>query len=134
MEHRFLLDTNILSDLVRTPQGKVTERITNEGEESVCTSIVVASELRFGAAKSGSSKLANQVDAILAVLAILPLDEPSDRMYAQLRVSLEQSGTPIGPNDMLIAAHALAHGLVVVTANTKEFSLVPELQVENWLA
>jgi len=131
---RFLLDTNILADLIRHPQGRVAERLIREGEGSVCTSIIVASELRFGAAKCGSARLTAQLDAVLAALEILPFEEPADRRYGELRDHLERHGTPIGPNDMLIAAHALAVGLAVVTDNVREFSCVPGLNVENWLA
>jgi len=131
---RFLLDTNILSDLVRRPQGRVAECIARVGEQSVCTSIVVAAELRFGAAKSGSKRLARQLDAILAALEILPLEEPADRHYAHLRRQLEKRGQPIGPNDMLIAAQALAAGCTLVSANQREFSRVPGLTVVNWLS
>lgn len=128
-----LLDTNILSDLVRHPQGVVAERIAKVGEDAVCTSIVVAAELRYGAAKSGSEKLSDRVDLLLSALEILPLEVPADREYARLREHLSRQGTPIGPNDLLIAAHALAMDLAVVTANTREFSRVPGLKIENWL-
>lgn len=84
-------------------------------------------------AKRGASILAAQVEAILAVMEVLPLDVPADREYAKLRLYLEQAGTPIGPNDMLIAAHALATDCTFVTANVGEFSRVPGLAVENWL-
>lgn len=130
---RYLLDTNILSDLVRHPQGRVAARIAREGEKSVCTSMIVASELRFGAAKRNAPRLAAQVEAILAAMDVRPFDRPADREYAKLRLHLEQSGTPIGPNDMLIAAHALATECILVTANTGEFSRVPGLTVQNWL-
>ncbi len=130
---RYLLDTNILSDLVRQPQGTVATRIAAAGEETVCTSIVVAAELRFGAAKSGSKKLADRVDLILSALEILPLEAPADRHYGDLRHHLARQGTLIGPNDLLIAAHALSADLTVVTANAGEFSRVPGLKVENWL-
>lgn len=130
---RYLLDTNILSDLVRQPQGAVAARIATAGEETVCTSIVVAGELRFSAAKSGSLKLADRVDLILSALEILPLEAPADRHYGDLRHHLARQGTLIGPNDMLIAAHALSENLTVVTANAGEFSRVPGLKVENWL-
>jgi tRNA(fMet)-specific endonuclease VapC len=130
---RSLLDTNILSDLVRHPQGKIAKRIAREGEKSICTSIVVASELRFGAEKSGSARLAAQLDIILSAMETLPLEEPADREYARLRNYLEAHGTPIGPNDMLIAAQALALDCTLITANDREFSRVPGLKVENWL-
>ncbi|RMG32899.1 MAG: type II toxin-antitoxin system VapC family toxin [Gammaproteobacteria bacterium] len=129
----WLLDTNILSDLIRHPQGLVAERIGAVGEERVCTSIVVAGELRYGAAKSGSKKLADRIDLILSALEILPLESPMDQEYAQLRHYLARQGTPIGPNDLLIAAQALALDLGVVTANVQEFSRVPGLKLENWL-
>jgi tRNA(fMet)-specific endonuclease VapC len=133
MQARFLLDTNILSDLVRRPQGEIAERIAREGEKSICTSIVVAAELRFGAKKRGSGRLTTQLEIILSAIDTLPLEESADRQYAKLRKYLENRGTPIGPNDMLIAAHALALDCTVVTANDREFSRVPGLKVENWL-
>ena len=129
----YLLDTNILSDLVRNPSGAVATQITKAGEGSVCTSIVVAGELRYGALKSSSAKLAERVELILSALEILPLDIPADREYATLRHNLARHGTPIGPNDLLIAAHARALDLTVVTGNVREFLRVPGLKVENWL-
>ena len=134
MPLRYLLDTNILSDLILNPQGAVARQISSAGESTVCTSIVVAAELRFGAEKSGSSKLADRIDLILSALDILPLETPADRHYGEIRQHLASQGTPIGPNDLLIAAQALALGLTVVTANVQEFSRVPGLGVENWLA
>ena len=130
---RYLLDTNILSDLVRNPQGVVAAKISKAGEDSICTSIVVAAELRYGAAKSNSEKLAERIDLILSALEILPLETPADHQYAAIRHHLTRQGTPIGPNDLLIAAHALSNNLTVVTANVGEFSRVPGLKVENWL-
>ena len=130
---RYLLDTNILSDLVRHPQGRIAQQIARVGEDAVCTSIIVAAELRFGTAKRQSPALTQRVEAILTALEILPLDAPADARYAQLRWHLEAAGTPIGPNDMLIAAHALAEGYTLVTANLGEFARVPNLPVCNWL-
>jgi tRNA(fMet)-specific endonuclease VapC len=130
---QYLLDTNILSDLIRKPQGAIANRIAAAGEAAVCTSIVVAAELRFGAAKSGSKKLADRVDLILSALDVLPLEPPADRHYGEIRQLLTRQGTPIGPNDLLIAAHARALKLTAVTANLREFSRVPDLSVENWL-
>ena len=124
MTYQYLLDTNILSNLVKHPQGLVFQRIATIGEDNVCTSIIVACELRFGAVKSGSSRL---------ILTVLPLEPPADQHYAAIRTHLEQAGTPIDPNDLLIAAHALALDLTLVTANTREFERVPNLSLENWL-
>ena len=133
MKPRYLLDTNILSDLVRNPQGLIAQRISDAGENNICTSIVVACELWFAANKVGSRKLTTQLSVILSALEILPLEEPADHRYGELRADLEKQGTTIGPNDMLIAAHALMLDCVVVTANEREFSRVPKLKVENWL-
>ena len=133
MPTRYLLDTNILSDLVRNPQGKIAQRIAREGEKNICTSIVVAAELRFGAEKRGSERLTKQLETILSAISALPLEEPADRHYGKLRAHLEERGTRIGPNDMLIAAQALALECTVITANDREFSRVPGLKVENWL-
>jgi tRNA(fMet)-specific endonuclease VapC len=129
----YLLDTNAISDLVRHPQGAVAERISAVGETAVCTSIIVAAELRFGAAKSGSTRISDRVDLILSALDVLPLEPPADRHYGAIRQQLSVRGTPIGANDLLIAAHARALDLAVVTANVREFSRVPGLKVENWL-
>ena len=129
----YLLDTNVLSDLVRNPQGVVAAQITRAGEDSVCTSVIVAAELRYGATKSNSAKLAQRVDLILSAVEILPLETPADHHYAAIRHHLTRQGTLIGPDDLLIAAHALATNLTVVTANVGEFSRVPGLKAENWL-
>jgi len=131
---RYLLDTNILSDLVRNPAGRIAQRIKAVGEDTVCTSLVVSADLRFGAFKKRSKRLTSQLEEVLSALDILPLEEPVDERYARLRLVLERAGTPIGGNDMLIAAHALAVGLTLVTANEREFLRVPELPVENWLS
>jgi tRNA(fMet)-specific endonuclease VapC len=129
----YLLDTNILSHLVRQPQGRVAERIAAVGEAHVLTSVIVACELRYGAAKRGSRRLSRQIEAILGALTIRPLESDVERVYASIRVALERKGTPIGAHDMLIAAHARAIDAVCVTDNVAEFKRVPALRVENWL-
>jgi len=129
----YLLDTNIVSDLVRNPQGQIAAKIASVGEQNIATSIIVAAELRFGAEKKGSQRLADQLEAILSSLPVLPLAHPSDSSYGQLRAELERAGTPIGANDMLIAAHAQALGAILVSDNEREFSRVRSLQLENWL-
>jgi tRNA(fMet)-specific endonuclease VapC len=131
--HRYLLDTNILSHLVKEPAGIVAHRIEAVGEEAICTSIIIASELRFGAEKKGSPRLSTQLEKVLSALEILPLEEPADRHYAIIRTHLQRIGQPIGYNDMFIAAHALALSLTLVTHNQAEFARVPGLTVENWL-
>lgn len=129
----FLLDTNVLSALVRDPQGAVAEHIARVGETNVCTSIVVAAELRYGAAKRGSARLTQQLDVILTAMDIVPFESPMDRVYADVRTALEQRGRPIGGNDLIIAAQALALDAVLVTDNVKEFEQVPRLKIENWV-
>lgn len=129
----YLLDTNILSHLARQPQGPVAARIADVGEENVLTSIIVACELRYRAAKRGSRRLTRQIEAILGAITILPLEAGADRHYAAIRTALERKGTPIGANDMLIAAQARAIEAICVTDNVAEFKRVPALKVENWL-
>lgn len=133
MTRLYLLDTNIVSDLVRNPQGRVAARIAAVGENAVATSIVVAAELRYGAAKKGSKRLSDQLEAVLGVLEILPLDVPADNSYATVRVAVEAAGAPIGANDLLIAAQALAQSATLVTNNTREFARIAGLAIENWL-
>jgi tRNA(fMet)-specific endonuclease VapC len=129
----YLLDTNILSHLVRQPQGPVADHIADVGEANVLTSVIVACELRYGAAKRGSRKLTRQVEAVLSAMTIRPLESDIERVYASIRVALERKGTPIGAHDMLIAAHARAIDAVCVTDNVAEFRRVPALKIENWL-
>ncbi len=133
MAARYLLDTNVLSQLVREPQGRVAQRIARVGEEKVCTSIVVACELRYGAARSSSARLTRQVAAVLGALEVLPFQADADQHYAAIRHALERKGITIGANDLLIAAHARAVGAACVTGNVSEFKRVPGLRVENWL-
>ena len=130
---RHPLDTNIVSDLVRNPQGKVAQHIRKVGEAQVCTSIIVAAELRYGATKKGSPRLSAQLGAVLSALEVLPFEAPADAAYGLLRTRLEQAGRPIGANDLLIAAQALSLGYTVITDNEKEFAHVEDLRRENWL-
>lgn len=130
---RYLLDTNIISDLVRQPQGRVAQRIAEVGDRQVLTSVIVAAELRYGCRKAGSARLSATVEALLVEIETIPFDETASRAYADLRTALEAKGQPIGGNDMLIAAQALALGCIMVTANIDEFARVDGLEVENWL-
>ncbi len=129
----YLLDTNIVSDLVRHPQGRSAARIARLGEETIATSIIVTAELRYGEARKKSARLTAQLETILGGLEILPFNAPADRVYGELRAQLESAGKPVGANDMLIAAHALALGYTLVTDNVREFSRIKGLKVENWL-
>jgi tRNA(fMet)-specific endonuclease VapC len=133
MSNGFLLDTNIISNLVRQPGGNASRKLRENANTRCCTSIIVACELRFGTEKVSSDSLRERIDQVLARLEVLPLDVPADSHYGRLRIILERKGTPIGPNDLLIAAHALALDLTLVTDNTSEFGRVDGLRVENWL-
>ena len=130
---RFLLDTNIVSNLVRYPQGRIADRIKAVGESNICISIVVAAELRYGVTKKASPRLTAQVEAVLGAIETLAIDSPADEIYGSIRTKLELAGTPIGGNDLIIAAQALTHELTLVTDNDKEFGRIDGLEVENWL-
>jgi len=129
----YLLDTNILGDVIRNPDGPAARRIEQIGPKEIFTSIIVAAELRYGCAKKGSPRLQAKVEGILETIPVLPLDIPADAEYGGIRVELEAAGQPIGMNDLLIAAHAHTLGLTLVTDNTREFSRIRGLDVENWL-
>jgi len=130
---KYLLDTNILSALIKQPQSTLAQKIISL-EHTIYTSIIVACELRYGVEKKGSPVLAAKVEALLNEIKILPLDyEMVGYHYAKLRVYLEKQGMIIGANDMLIAAHTLALDMTLITANVGEFKRLPQLHVENWL-
>lgn len=133
MQLRYLLDTNILSALIKQPQGALAQHLARHDDDSYCTSIIVASELRYGAQRKGSERLTQQVEAVLNSIDVLPLEAPTDRHYGEIRAALESMGQPIGHNGLLIAAQARALGLIVVTENIREFSRVPGLLVESWV-
>jgi tRNA(fMet)-specific endonuclease VapC len=129
----YLLDTNIISDIIRNPAGLAARHIEQMDPKDICTSIVVAAELRYGCAKRGSAKLFAKVEAVLETIPVLPLDVPVDSEYGGIRSALEAAGQTIGLNDVLIGAHAHALGLTLVTDNMREFNRIPGLSVENWL-
>jgi len=130
---RYLLDTNILSDVIRRPDGRATEHIRRVGEDAICTSVVVAGELRYGAAKLGSPRLTERVESVLARIEVVPLAPPVDEAYGAIRAELERIRQVIGSNDLWIAAHALALDCTIVTDNANEFGRVEALPLENWL-
>lgn len=130
---RYLLDSNIISDLVRHPNGRVAKHLQKIGEPKICTSIIVAAELRFVVVKRGSPQLSAYLEAVLGAMDVLPFEAPADKTYALIRVRLEKSGRPIGANDLLIASHAMALGYTLVTDNEREFSRIKDLAQENWL-
>jgi tRNA(fMet)-specific endonuclease VapC len=128
-----MLDTNIVSDLIRNPGGRATARLRQHGEAGVCVSIITAAELRFGAAKRQSSRLTSRVAAVLSTIDVLPFDVPADAEYGIIRSELEAAGQTIGPTDLFIAAHACSMGVTLITHNVGEFRRVRGLKVEDWL-
>ena len=127
-----MLDTNVLSSLMKDPDGAVSQQIEKVGERSICCSVIVACELRYGAEKKNSAELKRRVDAILSAIPVIPLTQPVDKAYAVIRAELTSAGQPIGPNDLLIAAHALSEEMTLVTVNLREFQQVRALSVEDW--
>lgn len=130
---RYMLDTNIVSALVKLPAGSLARRLAGMPRDAFGISVVVAAELRYGVHCKGSPALAQRVEAILEGMDVLPMEEPVDAHHGEIRAALERAGIPIGHNDLFIAAHARALGTVLVTGNEREFARVPGLKVENWL-
>lgn len=134
--NRWLLDTNILSAIIKNPTGSSAKKamaIARAQPGQLVTSVVVECELAFGAHRIGSPALVEKISQLLQLIAPQPFGQDGVGHYANIRTQLEKSGTPIGPNDTFIAAHALALGATLVTDNEAEFRRVPGLQVENWL-
>lgn len=128
----WMLDTNALSELIRNPGGPLVQRLATVTPDAVCTSIVVACELRFGARRKASAVLTQRVEHLLATMVVLPFNEPADDHCAEIRAALERAGTPIGSNDLFIAAHARSRGLTLVTHNLREFERVTGLKTADW--
>lgn len=128
-----MLDTNIASELIRNPFGRAAQRARRAGS-AVCISVIVAAELRYGCARKRSPQLSRKVDEFLSEVPVLPFGAPADGEYGRIRAELEGDGQPIGLNDLLVAAHALALRATLATANVGEFGRVRGLVVENWLA
>lgn len=133
MPVRALLDTNVVSEIMRNPSGSARHRLDDFGSDDVAISIITLCELRFGAEWSDSAKYRRQNELLLLSMPVLLLDRPVDEHYGRIRAELARAGRPIGPNDLLIAAHALALDVMLVTGNVREFSRVSGLRVESWL-
>lgn len=128
----YMLDTNAVSEILRNPDGAVAERFLSLSRTDVCTSVIVSAELLFGVAKKSGTGLRQRMKTVLGDMNVESFEPPADRIYAKVRAELAKRGTPITPNDYLIAAHALALNAVLVT-DDRAFSRVPGLRVENWL-
>lgn len=133
----YLLDTNIISGLMREPSGSAMARVRAlmeaPGEAQICTSVVVQCELLFGLCRLNNRRLHARYEEAMELITVQPLESGSAEHYAKVRAELECRGTPLGPNDLLIAAHALALGAILVSADAA-FARVPGLMLENWLS
>ena len=127
----FMLDTDISSYIIKRRPATLVEKFQKHSE-TLNVSVITAAELRFGAEKAGRPQLTELVEAYLDRLAILDWTDEVTPHYARIRSKLELSGKPIGNMDLLIAAHAVSQGMIVVTNNVKHFSNVPGLKVEVW--
>ena len=127
-----MLDTNMISAIVYEPRGRVFQRLVAVGEQNVFTSIFVHAEIWYGVKKKGSEELTRKVANVTQRMYVAAFQMPGDQRYADVRLALRK-GQNIAPNDLWIAAHALALDAVLVTANEDEFSRVPGLKIENWL-
>ncbi len=133
MTHTAMLDTNIVSSMMRQGPGRLWQRIERYGVPNVCVSIISVCELRYGADLRQSQRLHDEISEVLTVIEPIAFASPAAEMYGRMRQQLTAMGKPIGPNDLFIAAHALALDLTLITDNIREFSRVPNLRVENWL-
>ncbi|MEK7271192.1 MAG: type II toxin-antitoxin system VapC family toxin [Planctomycetota bacterium] len=132
---RYLLDTNICIYLINRRPASIRERFERVAVGDIAISAVTASELRYGAEKSARREQNLQaLGKFLLPLPVLPYDAAAVEHYGRIRARLERAGTPIGGMDLMIAAHALALGAVLVTHNVSEFRRVPDLSVEDWIA
>lgn len=130
----YLLDTNICIYIAKHNPPAVRARFQQHAAHELAMSVITLGELRFGAEKSQARERAlSTVEHLAELIQTFPLTEQVGVHYGQIRAELEKSGTPIGNNDLWIAAHARAEGLVLVTNNEREFARVSGLHVENWL-
>lgn len=129
---RYLLDTNILSDIVRNQDGVAAGRFASAPKGTLATSIIAAAEMRFGYVRISSKRLERKVETMLSQIDILDWTRPADFAYANIRTAVEKMGVTVGQNDMLIAAHATVLDRTLVS-DDRIFGRLPGLKVENWL-
>ena len=131
---RYMLDTNICIYVIKHKPETVFQKLQNTNPEDVCISSVTYAELVHGVEKSAAvEKNRLALSMLLANMEILDFDVDAADCYEKIRAVLEKKGTPIGPLDMMITAHAQSLGYTVVTNNVKEFSRVSALRIENWV-
>ena len=132
---KYMMDTNICIYLIKRRPAEVVRRFLAQDPAELCISAVSYAELMHGVEKSQApQKNRLALSLLLSPLAILPFDGRAAEEYGRIRAALERRGAPIGPMDLLIAAHARAAGLTIATNNTREFDRVDGLTVENWAA
>jgi tRNA(fMet)-specific endonuclease VapC len=127
----YLLDTSIIAEMVRNPTGRAAQR-ARQCQEQICTSIIVACELRYLCARQTAPDMLRKVESMLNEIEILPLESPADVDYGVLRAELDSAGQVIDAHDLLIAVHAHSLKLTLVTAQLQAFSQIRGLLVENW--
>lgn len=127
-----MLDTDICIYAINERPPKVLQRLREHYAEGLGVSTITASELHFGVARSASARNATALRGFLANLTVVEFDLGAAEVAGQVRAWLSRQGTPIGPYDSLIAAHAQALGVTLVTNNTREFERVPGLKLANW--
>ena len=132
MALRYLLDTNTVSYHLRLSSPELQRRLKATQASAVALSVVTEMEIRYGLARNPRLRIAPLVEAFLDGISILPLDSAVARRYATVRASLEAEGNPIGPLDLMIAAHAITRRLVLVSSNVGEFQRVSGLECEDW--
>ena len=129
---RYMLDTDIASYVIRRRPESLLSRFSDHADE-LCISVITEAELLYGVEKKSSKAIAKAVDQFLMRLTVLNWNRTAARMYAKFRTKLEVTGTPIGNMDLMIAAHAAAANLVVVTNNERHFSKISGLEFESWV-
>ncbi len=129
---QFLLDTNICVYVINRRPPEVIAQFLAHEDEGIGISTITAAELYAGVRKSGSIRNFDALEQFLAPLVICDFDQAAARAYGEVRCVLEKKGTPIGPLDTQIAAHAIALDLTLVTNNVREFKRVPGLRMDNW--
>lgn len=129
----YMLDTNICIFAIKNKPATVLKKLTSHDPSDICISAITYAELRHGVEKS-QAKQRNDLalTLFLSAIDIIPFGERAAEEYGRVRSYLESKGTPIGPMDMLIAAHAKSLGMTIVTNNTREFKRIPDLKIEDW--
>lgn len=129
----YLLDTNILSDVAHDPTGPVARKLDEIDPDSIVSSVVVAAEVWFGVENNPSYRSRARTESFMETVRVLGMGPEVARVYGRMRAEMQKSGRSLGPNDMLIAAHALSLDATLVTDDAKAFAQVPGLRIENWL-